>query len=273
MNPTIYSGQKITAIVSADRGNKSPAKAAIFIRHYAGMNAAVETRQINGEAIELAPGSVGKIELTVPDTAGGFPVYAVGLSVNSADPGAVRMDSMDWSGPPKIAFRPGVYRPGYAYPYGWTISGKPAATLRAHDELVELLANTGITTLSTGTAEWSDYSVSADVLVRIADSAGIAARYSGVRRYIALEYRWKSGEIQLVRRHDDSRRALASAKCGWNLNEFHNMKLVVNGRKVAAYGDGKKLFEESFRGLPSGGIALLSAVGSAQFKNIQLDRS
>ncbi|MBA4388934.1 MAG: hypothetical protein C0404_13205, partial [Verrucomicrobia bacterium] len=144
INPTLYSGQKLTASVSADKSNKAPVSVALSISYYTEMGAETKTRHLACDAIVLEPGASGRIEWTVPDTDGGFPIYAAGLSIHGTGAGAVYMDAMDWSGSPKIAFRPALYRPGYGYPYGWTISGKPATLLRAHDTMTELMASTGI---------------------------------------------------------------------------------------------------------------------------------
>lgn len=271
INPNLYSGQKVVASISAGKANKAPAKVALFIRHYTGMAQEITTKQVLGEWTELAPGASAKIEWVVPDSGNGFPIYNIGVAAAGGEQGVVYLDWMDWSGAPTIAFKQDLYKPGYGYPYGWTISGKPSLLLRPHDTMTEIMANTGVSTLSTGAAEWQDYAVSADVLVRLANAAGIIARFGGLTRYIALEFRWRDQKIQLVRQYDDSRRVIASAVCKWDLDESHNMRLEVRGQQVTAHADGKQLFTAQFRSLQAGGIGLFSETGTAQFRNIKVE--
>jgi hypothetical protein len=89
---------------------------------------------------------------------------------------------------------------------GWTISGKPYRHL-AHDEAsTVVIANRGVSVLSTGLAvpDWRDYVVSAKLQVCLANAAGIVARYGGLQRYLALVFRWlrrrAGGRLRPVRR-------------------------------------------------------------------------
>ncbi|MFC1671714.1 ADP-ribosylglycohydrolase family protein [Planctomycetota bacterium] len=267
--PTLYSGQELSVSVAADAGNTASVHVALCVQYYASMGEEPVVKDCVGEKAELAPGSRDVIVWRVPDT-GGCPIFRVGLSIESPGDSVLYVDRMDWTGSPLVTFPAALFPPGYSYPHGWTLSGKPNRCVRPSDSLTNLLSARELTILSTGTSDWRDYSVSADVSVRLADSAGIMARYAGLRRHLALEFGWRRKEIRLVRQFDSSRRTLASATCDWHLNEFHTMRLDVRGQDVTAFGDEQKLFSVRARRLPGGGIALFSHAGSVRFRNVRV---
>jgi hypothetical protein len=114
--------------------------------------------------------------------------------------------------------------------------------------------------------------------VRLADAAGLAVRYNGLRRYLALLHCAGVGKVELIRQFDDTQQVLASAEVDWALNEPHELRLEVRGQHAAAMADGAKLFEAEFDGLgagPSsglrtGGIACLADTGTASFADLSV---
>jgi hypothetical protein len=265
--PILYSGQRLSAAVSAAGDNCGPASVALFVRHYTAMGKDVQTAELAGPATSLAPGADGALEWTVPDT-GGRPIAQVGIAVLDGGSGSVSVDRLTWGGSPAIRFPPGVYRPGHVYPYGWRPSAAVAACMRQRDTCVELVSNRERTLLATGTADWRDYRVSASVTVHLADTAGVAARYGGLLRYVSFEFDPKARELRLVRHLDGARRVLASAPCGWGLDEPHEMALEVRGSRAVAHADGRKALEAGFRGLAAGGVALFVSIGKAEFGDV-----
>jgi len=108
------------------------------------------------------------------------------------------------------------------------------------------------------------------VTVRLADRAGVVARYGGLGRYVALLFNRAARELQLVRQYDDQVNILAKAPCEWQLNEPHELRLAVTGGTAVAFADGKAapLFHADFDALPAGGIALLTDNGTTTFSDL-----
>ncbi|MCG3181131.1 MAG: hypothetical protein BIFFINMI_03505 [Phycisphaerae bacterium] len=275
--PTLYSGQAVTATVSADAANAAPVTVCLFARAYRRDDASPSAHKarlgqpVRSEPVLLPAGGSHALCWTLPDT-GGWPIADLGIEVDgpAGASGAVEVDAVDWSGAPAIAFDPVLPKdPGQSSVLGWILD----TTLNfryAWGKGFHLVANHRLGTMHTGTREWTDYAVEAHVSVRLADAAGVAARYQGLRRYLALLICPGTGRVELVRQFDDERQVLATAERGWALNEAHRLRLEVRGGHARGLADGKPLFDAAFEGLADGGVALLADRGSATFDALRV---
>lgn len=280
--PTLYSGQTISAELRCAAGEKLAAR--LFIRYYQpNPDSRAEPRQLltgyaESKPIMLAKGKNKRIRWIVPDS-GGWPIAQLGLRIDGGPSanGIIELDRVDWSGAPEVNFtRAIVQENGSANLLGW-ITNCATTYRRSWGPAVALLANRGTGLAHTGNSVWQDYAVTATVTIRLADRAGLAARYGGLYRYVALVYSRQAGELQIVRQHDDIRQSLAKVAYDWPLNEPRKLRLVVAGEHAVGFVDGQEMLDarlcaEDGRplALPAGGIALLAETGTASFADVSV---
>jgi ADP-ribosylglycohydrolase len=265
--PTLYSGQVMKAVVTADAANARPVRVRLFVRHYTDMTRELPRALVAGDAVELAPGATVQLDWTVPAT-GGWPIFHAGIEV-AGGPASVDLEWLDWRGSPRVRFPAALQHPGAAYNAGWIVACRTPVCKR--DTCTELLSNRGQGLLITGTTDWVDYAFSCRMQVRLAEAAGLVARHGGLLRHLALVFDRRCGELQLVRRFDDAREILAAAPCAWKLNEWHLLCIEVRGQQVRGLADGVCVLEATFDRLPAGGVALLSDTGSAEFADVAVE--
>jgi ADP-ribosylglycohydrolase len=255
-SPTLYSGQRVRAVLSADAGNDHDTVCRLTIRHYDGND---ELVAIDGPAMALRPGAVGEVTWSVPDTAG-QPIQSVGLVLESgaSTPGSVYLDQLSWQGEPDVT----LTKPddgGTMWRRAW-VDGLDQFSPRWH-EAYRLIQNDGRGLLIHGTGEWRDYEVTATFTPHMAEAFGLAARVQGLRRYYALVVR-NTGRVELVKSLDGER-VLAESSLNWELGRTYTLTVQVRGSRVQASVDGQSLFdvEDQQRPLDGGGIALICDEG------------
>src|SRR5215216_522650 len=177
-SPILHSGQTLRARLVADETNAAPVAVRPFVIAY-GPDDAPTTYA--GPSVSVGAGEED-ITWRVPDTAG-EPIYAAGLEIHAGGEGTLFVDYLTWDGAPDV-----------------TLSRPPGAgelRRRAWVDAVDqfegrwpepyrIVQNEGIGLISQGNRSWTDYRVSAPITIRLAKSAGIAARVGGLRRYYGL---------------------------------------------------------------------------------------
>lgn len=235
-SPTLYPGQTIRATVSGS--------ARLVLQVYTGAD---EPRTVEGPA-----GSDTELVWTVPDL-DGQPVVAVG--VRTAGPAILH--DLTWDGAPSVR----LTRPadgGAMWRRAWV-----AALDRFDDRWPEpfrIVQNRGRGMLITGTRDWRDYTVTADVTPHLAAAAGLAARVQGLGRYYAVEL---AGEqVRLVRGVPNGDPVvLARQPYDWAYGRTYHLFLTVDGDRIRAGVDGRSLFDERDDAFDSGGVALTVTEG------------
>ena len=289
VSPTLFSGQKLSAgLIGVAGQSGQPVQARLFIRYYVRNPQAKPgdplafTGLAMSKPVALRAGRKAEIRWTVPDTKG-LPIGLLGLQIEpagtgrspagSAAPvsvsGEIALDWLTWSGSPTIRFGDALkqdWRAPASTP-GWIGNCKVGAVNSAPLGMT-LMSDRGVGQLHIGTAEWDDYAVSGKIAVRLADRAGLAGRYAGLFRYVALVFNRSAREIQLVRQYDDRTKLLAKTPCEWQLNEVHDLRLELRGGSATGFADGKEVLTGQFDGLPAGGIALLSENGATAFGDV-----
>jgi ADP-ribosylglycohydrolase len=268
-SPTLYPGQTVRASVAADPANGRAVTCRVYARHYTGAD---QLTDLFGPAVRLEPGAAHEFAWRVPET-DGQPIAFVGVEVTSEarGDGAVYLDWLTWDGVPDVTLR----RPegadggsGYADPGAGGTAWRRAwvQAVDRHDTFVEpfrLLQERGTGLLMQGTREWTDYRVRAAVTPHMAVSAGLAARFQGMRRWYALLLTDGGRTARLVKAFDGARITLAEAPFTWEVGRAYTLELEVIGARLRASIDGAALFDvtDAERPLLDGAIALVCEEG------------
>lgn len=268
-SPTLYSGQKVRAGVSADGHNGQPVQCSLYLYSYDPSDKLVMTR---GPEVELAAGDYHEFTWQVDDTDGG-PIAQVGIELSNerqAD-GTVYLDYLTWDGAPSVTFGRSTggerKRPTLS---GWAASGDMwrRAWVNGVDlyqpywpETFRLIQNEGRGLLMQGTREWTDYRVSSEITPHMVKTSGIGARVQGMRRYYALLL--CSGNKARLVKALDGETILAEVDYPWRFRSSYKLSLQVVGTRLQGWVNDELLFdvEDRDRPLTGGGIALICEEG------------
>ncbi|MFZ4507273.1 MAG: ADP-ribosylglycohydrolase family protein, partial [Fimbriimonas sp.] len=250
-SPILYPGQQVTAKVSAEANR--PVDVALYVKHY---NEKDELTTITAEPVTLEPGAETTLTWTVPDT-GSQPICFVGIAVTSdrrAD-GTVYLDSLGWSGTPTVRF--GAPMGGTVWRSAW-IDAADDFSAWTRDLVVTHNEGTGM--VLTGTREWHDYSVSADLYPSLNKAFGLAVRVQGLKRHYAFLFR--DGKAQWVKVLDGET-ILNEVEYNAPYDQTQSVTLEVKGQHLIARIGSSTVLEatDPGSGLEGGGVAILVADG------------
>jgi ADP-ribosylglycohydrolase len=255
-SPTLYPGQTVHAALFASGMNTKPITVGLVIQSYGEADQLVTT---HGPVSKLDPGKTAHLEWQMPDL-GGASIVHVGISISSDEPaeGAILLDSLTWEGTPNVVF----HRPvgsGRMWKRQWV-----NAADYFEDEFGEafrVIQNRGRGLVITGTREWTDYSVQANITPHLVKTFGLAARVQGQERCYALLLSDQK-TIKLIKRLNGEV-VLAEQPYDWQFGMSYQMRLAVQANQILAYVNGALIFkaEDQDRPLFSGGIALVCEEG------------
>jgi hypothetical protein len=213
--------------------------------------------RVCGPETTLSPGGAHEFAWRVPET-GGYPIAEIGVEAASehrAD-GSLYLDYLTWDGTPDVAFA----KPegGSAWRRAWV---EGVDQFASWGEPYRLVQDYGTGLLIQGTREWTDYRMSAEIRPHMVESAGIAARVQGMRRYYALLL-VKGGKARLVKMRDTPT-TLAEAEFPWQFGGAYRLSLQVTGDRLQAAIDDRPLcdVQDAENPLTGGAIALVCEVG------------
>jgi hypothetical protein len=256
-SPTLYPGQRVQAVLSADEDNQFDVACRLVIRHYDGSDllAAVE-----GPEVMAQPGKLAALSWIVPDT-GGQPIGSIGVILDGGKgvPRAVYLDQLSWDGTPNVT----LGRPadgGTMWRRAW-VDGLDQRRSPLAPEAYPLVQNRGRGLLIHGTEEWCDYKVTASLVPHMVKAFGLAARVQGLQRYYALLIS-KDGMVRLIKALDGEHE-VATTSLQMELDRGYNLSLEVTSSRVQACVDGIALFtfDDRSKALRSGGVALVCEEG------------
>jgi ADP-ribosylglycohydrolase len=269
-SPQVYPGQVIKAEVAASSNNHSSVDCRLYLRAY---TAGDVLQRACSPSARLEPGSHHEFVWQLPlETV--HPIAEVGVEVsNSTVAGTVYLNYLTWDGEPQVTFtRP--TSPGYERhsPVMWRkawVDGLDGE-FSSHAEPFRLVQNDGTGLLIQGTREWKNYRVSADVTPHLVESAGIAARVQGMRRYYALTL-YRDGKLRLVKALDGLT-VLGEVDFPWEFGETHDLSLKVDGSRLSAWIDDQPVFDllDNDRPLTSGAIALVCQEGRTATQSVTI---
>ena len=259
-SPTLYSGQRVQALIEADKTNAGSIQCQFYIRPY-GENDALGI--LHSEAVTLKPGQAKTLEWTIPDT-GSSPIAFIGLQLNNnqSSNGTVLLDYLTWSGAAYTTFTRPKHK-STMWKRAWVngLDHKDRVDfLDFWPEPFRLVQNVGRGLMSQGTQDWKDYQITATMTPHMCKAGGIAVRTQGLRRYYALICDQKTFKIVKVLGHET---VLAETKGGWTFGKSFELNLKVKGNKLIGSVNGKKVLEatdleNSFEG---GGVGLICEEG------------
>ena len=261
-SPTIYSGQVLTAEVSADPDNATAVQCRPYISVY---NEDDALARITGAEQHLRPGERFSIGWKIPTT-NGYPIAEVGIELTSrqSTEGVVYLDSLDWSGSPDISLPPVS---GRMWGRAWAKAIDRFTFVR--DGYSMLAQDEGVGLLMHGTREWKDYRFSANLTPSLVTQFGICARVQGLRRYYAFTI--GSDGMARITRHRDGIAVLASVPFEVELNRAYEFMIETSGNVIRCWLNGARVFEITDPApLSDGGIAMLVEEGCVAAKDIRV---
>ncbi|MFF5991189.1 ADP-ribosylglycohydrolase family protein [Prauserella flavalba] len=272
-SPALYPGQTVRAVVDVPAG---PAPSlAFFVEHY-GDDGVVHT--LRGALRPLHAGE-NTLVWDVPAT-GGQAVYRFGVELTSARrlDGHVTVRSVDWRGAPKdfVLGRADELSPAltpWTTVTGWLKTFVSSAANLAPDYTTTFTVShpeaNGVVT--TGTRDWTDYSVASTITFNMHDAAGLVARARGHRRYYAAVLR--AGRAQLLRRVDGTEHIVADAPFAYEIDAVHALEFTVRGSALTLRIDGEAVATGTDDMLPSGGAGFLIDRGSVLAQGFHVRRA
>ena len=261
-SPTLYSGQRVCAGLSAAATNEDPVTAYLYLRYY---DADDQPAFERGPSVRLSPGTVDNLVWQIPSRSG-CPIYEIGVEIQPVDggrmpvSGTVYLDYLGWDGIPEVTFmRPENSRlpmPGpLLFRRAWVNSVDHWEI--PYRQPFRIIQDYGRGMISTGTREWTDYEVSATITSAKFKKGGIAARVQGLQRFYALLL-VEGGTLQLIKCLDEET-VLAEVPFDWQIWQPYRLKLAVDGDRLRGWLNGRLMLEvqDGHRPLLGGGIALV----------------
>jgi hypothetical protein len=182
--------------------------------------------------------------------------------------GTVSLDSLTWSGVPRVTFRKPAGG-GELWRRAWVNASDHLGVI--WPEAFRISQDRGTGLLITGCREWGDYRASAVIASDMAADFGLAVRVQGLRRYYALVVA-KDGKVEL-RKELNGTKVLASARFSWTEGSGVAFSVDARGSTLSASIDGRKVFDVTDRSEPldGGGIALVCTQGSASTTEVSIE--
>ena len=111
-----------------------------------------------------------------------------------------------------------------------------------------------------GTRDWSDYTISSQLVIELHETVGLVARARGHRRYYAGVVH--GGRASILRRRNDDLSVLASVPYAFAPNSRQTFALTVRGEEIALTIDGRPLLAATDATFSSGGAGFLIEGGT-----------
>jgi len=273
--PTLYPGQIVKARIEACPDNGMRVTANLYLKYFGAKD---ELQIVRDESISLSPGDERILEWRIPET-GANPIAKIGLELRSEQTtsGYVFLDYLTWDGAPDYEVRiPDTFqreRPmtssGVMWKYAW-VNGIDHYE-RWYPETFRLIHDQGRGLLSTGTRDWQDYSVAADVTPHLVKAAGIGLHLQGMKRYKAFLL-GRDGMVRLVSTFDGEETVLAEAPFPMEFGETYDLEVVTRQGHVACSVNGDVILEADggHSVLCRGGVALIVEEGRTATHKVQI---
>ena len=264
--PTLYPGQVVTARIEACPDNAHAVMANLYLKHFGEKD---ELQIVRGECVQLDPGAEQVFKWRIPET-GANPIAKVGLELCSeaSTSGYVFLDYLTWGGAPDYEVRiPDTFQrerrmalSGVMWKYAW-VNGIDHYE-RWYPETFRLIHNKGRGLLITGTRDWQDYRVAADVTPHLVKTAGIGFHVQGMKRYKAFLL-GRDGKARLVSAFDGDETVLAEAPFPMEFGKTYDVEVATRQGHITCSVNGEAVLEADggHAVLCCGGIALIVEEG------------
>ena len=267
--PRLYPGMTVTVHGRAGEQHGEQAELRLFTRHLAQSEESLPPLCYSSPSV-LASDQSFVLEFTVPDT--GLPVLDLGLEICGRDRGVGELfvDRVEISGQPSFIIPDHLPLLNGEAP-GWISSMRSIGYwnfLNDDRDMMELVADDIPSVFITGTTDWQDYTLRANLGIHMADEAGLIVRYQGLRRYYALVQR--AGKFQLIRQlYGES--VLAEVAHEWATDDFHHLRLCCQGNTFTAYCDDRLLFTVNDTSFAGGGAGFFARMGKIAYRDAAIE--
>lgn len=240
-SPTLYSGQLVTAVVEAPE-EANPAFE-FFIEYFD----EEDRLQLHyGEAYALSKGC-NTLLFRIPDIQG-HAIYRLGLRLTSPvrRDGSIILKTLDWSNTPEVYSlgRSMEMTPSltpWTTTTAWLKTFVSSADHFNPDYTVTFsichAGENGVVT--TGTGDWSDYSVKTVMTFSQQDGAGLVARAGGHRRYYGAVFTKKHAVI--YKQLNGERTVIAKEPFDYKIDETYELSFIVKGSSLKFVVDGHEI--------------------------------
>lgn len=216
----------------------------------------------------------GKVVWEVPDM-GGCPCYKLGLEFQSSKRfnGALVVRSIDWSGAPAEFKMQGslirsIWNLTPFWTRAWVSSAKHFAPDFKHTFCVSHPGENGV--ITTGTRDWTDYTVTSELDFSIFKSGGLVIRATGHKRYIAGLI--EGDDALIVRQFDDERTVLSRVPMPPATNLLRRMVLSAHGDTIRLFIDGVSAGYATDQNLSEGGAGFVINEGTMVAEGFRVAR-
>lgn len=268
-SPLIYPGQRLKAVVRADRGNAAAISMKLRLKVFKPDDTIIRVDQEQSATV-LSSGESSILEWTIPDDFGGQPIQEVGLvllgNVAPVD-GTIWLEYLRWEGAPRLVLKPAPKRPNDFWHRAFVNGADDFRYRWGHFAVIQ---NRGEGNVTYGTRDWTDYTVVADKLtVNIGGPSGLVIRSQGLNRYYALVFT-EGGKVALVKALDEQRIVLEAAALDWKLDVAYSVRLSAKGNEIEAQvGDiSWRAHDDQYR---SGGCGFVVMEGSIRADSLQIN--
>jgi len=250
-SPTLYSGQKVRAGLSAEQVTSLQ----LFIKVY---NKDDQLEVVYGPEVVLTANAYTETEWIIPNTHS-QPIAEVGFVCKcKGESGVEYLDYLTWDGAPHVTLtRPFGSNERWEPPLVWRQAWVDAMDLWEvrWPEPFRLVQNEGRGLIMQGTREWQDYKVEAAITPWLMDAGGIAARVQGLKRFYSLQL-GIGNKVRLVKALDGDA-ILGEKDYEWEIHRSYTLKMQVSGNRIKAWVDDQLQFDvlDKDKLLLGGGVA------------------
>lgn len=270
-SPLLYGTQTVNAVING-LDDENP-RVRLYVVYYNQANA----RQVSySETFSIQRGP-NDLSWNIPDTRG-VPIVRLGLEFTSPPRTVSRIavTTIDWSGAPDRFEQRGMLAQDIwtLSPYAarqFVSSAKHFATSVNHTYTVSHPDENGVATV--GTRDFTDFSITADLVFSLHRSGGLVLRSKGHRRYYALLFE-DHEHLAIVMRKDDEIRVIDQIAFQYRPDTPYNVTVAVKGNHLIATVDGVQLlscFDED-EAYSSGGCGVVVNAGTIYVHSFAITR-
>lgn len=266
-SPSLYPGQTLTALMSA-------AQDGVTVRPYVLRMDGAEVGTQYGPPYALGP-SPRTVSWRIP-AAGALVPFRVGFAFTGA-PGThadARVHTLDWRGAPELFEQSGILlssiwdtKPPALAP--WVSSAKNFEADFAVTYSVSHPDPLGVVT--TGTRDWTDYSIASRLTLSLHQAAGLVVRSRGHRRFYA-GILTGGDRLRLIHQHDGERRVLAETSFRYERDRPYAVELRCAGPRLELVVDGETQLVGFAPDALGGGAGFLVECGAVAADGVRIER-
>ncbi len=261
-SPALYSGQEVTARVSAPETDNPTFE--FFIVYF---NEDDQLKTLYDTPAALIKGENVRT-WTIPGV-GGHAIYRLGIRLKSEKrlEGSIVLKSLDWSNVPVF------YRMGGAMemtpsltPWTTTTAWMKTFVSSADNFCPDYTTTFSIShgaengVVTTGTLDWDNYCVKSRITFSQQDGAGLVARAKGHRRYYGAVL--TKGKAVIYRQDHTKRAVISSADYEYQIDNTYELQFIVESGNLTLYVDGKPAVSGTDSHYHSGGAGFVVDSGA-----------